>query len=175
MEWRPVIGYEELYEVSECGGVRRVGADRLGRRTNRGAALKPWLAGTTARYLHVHLSKNGHGQKVAIHRLVAAAFLGPRTTGRRKGDWQVNHRDGNTQNNDYRNLEYVTVQGNHDHAVSQGLTARGERNARAKLTEAIVRDIRAAVGTVKQIAVRFGVSEMTAYRVRRRLQWGHVA
>jgi hypothetical protein len=43
-----------------------------------------------------------------VHRLIAEAFLGP-------SDLQINHKDGNKQNNRIENLEWVTVQQNVDH------------------------------------------------------------
>ncbi|KAG5186310.1 hypothetical protein JKP88DRAFT_240912 [Tribonema minus] len=52
-----------------------------------------------------------------VHRLVAAAFLAPPSDKKA----QVNHKDGDTTNNNIDNLEYVTAAGNTQHAVDTGL------------------------------------------------------
>lgn len=82
-EWRPVVGYEELYEVSDQGRVRPVG----------GEVMKPQITGTSP-YLHVFLHKTGSKPKYAnIHRLVAIAFI-PNPEGKRC----VDHRGEKTDN-----------------------------------------------------------------------------
>jgi DNA invertase Pin-like site-specific DNA recombinase len=51
---------------------------------------------------------------------------------------------------------------------------RGEQNAAAKLTETQVIEIRAAVGTHKQIARQYGVAASTVGEIRLGLKWKHV-
>lgn len=70
------------------------------------------------------ISYNGIDKKVTVHRLVAMAFVG--------GDFslEVNHKDGNKDNNHYSNLEWVTSLENIEHAVDNGL-----REVHHKLTE----------------------------------------
>lgn len=62
-EWRPVIGFEGLYEVSDWGNVKN--------RFDRIIAKELTKHG----YLRVHLWKNGAGKHISIHRLVAEAFI----------------------------------------------------------------------------------------------------
>lgn len=58
-EWRPVVGYEGLYEISNIGNVRRLpGYVRTGR------GIRFWKGGPLklqngSEYFHVDLSKNG--------------------------------------------------------------------------------------------------------------------
>ena len=115
----------------------------------------------------------GHVRTEYVNRLVAAAFIGPCPEGQ-----EVNHRDGNKSNNSQRNLEYVTPQGNKDHAQTINCVARGERHGRAKLTAEAVREIRGAnitvVGTADALAEQFGVSPVTIGKVHRRETWRHV-
>jgi len=59
---------------------------------------------------------DGSRKSIFIHRLVMACFVGESDE-----DLQVNHIDGNGQNNRLDNLEYVTSQQNHQHAVNTGL------------------------------------------------------
>lgn len=83
-EWRPVVGWENLYEVSDHGRVRSL--DRLVvRKTGaqvmvEGRILIPQRTVTDAR-LCVTLSANGLKRGVPIHRAVLEAFVGPRPDG----------------------------------------------------------------------------------------------
>jgi DNA-binding transcriptional regulator YiaG len=52
--------------------------------------------------------------------------------------------------------------------------ALGERNAHAKLTKDQVRDIRAAVGTQREIAARYGVTASLVSMIRSGRIWRHV-
>lgn len=101
--WKPVVGYENLYEVSNLGRIRSF--DRWVKSKNgsiricRGRILKP---GTDKRgYLYVVLCKNNKQKTYKVHRLVAEAFL-PNPDNLP----QVNHKDENKQNNNVENLEF---------------------------------------------------------------------
>lgn len=71
--------------------------------------LKPFITGKG--YLKVDLHKDGKRTHKKVHRLVAEAFV-PNPANKP----QVNHKDGNKQNNSYTNLEWVTNQENVIHA-----------------------------------------------------------
>jgi hypothetical protein len=62
--------------------------------------------------------------------------------------------------------------------VSLALRARGskvgENNPRAKVTEYIVRQIRAFEGTNAEAARHFGVTRKSVYQIRTRTTWRHV-
>lgn len=62
----------------------------------------------------VNLSKNGKGNTKRVHRLVANAFLG-------ESNLQIDHIDGNKQNNRLDNLEYVTPKENTNRAWKKGI------------------------------------------------------
>lgn len=130
-EWRPVVGYEALYSVSSYGRIRR---DAPGPRTYPGKILKVQHNGRG--YLHVQLSKNNRQRHIPVHRLVAAAFLGP------ANGLQVNHMDLNKSNNRLDNLEYVTHSENMQHAFDHGRgrlgPTRGVRLARTLSREVVV-------------------------------------
>ena len=111
-QWKPVIGYETLYEVSDVGEVRRVAGYASSK--NGSLRLVPAHVMRQARsrgYSVVNLCKNGLPRYVKVHRLVAAAFLPADETRQ-----FVNHKDGNKQNNHVSNLEYVTTAENNRHA-----------------------------------------------------------
>src|SRR5205809_2699802 len=100
--WRPVVGYEGLYEVSDCGHLRRVGR-APGTRPGYPIRTPPNSDGYPQCVLH----DNGIKQSQRLHKLVAAAFLGSRPSGA-----EINHIDGDKTNNVPSNLEYVTHQCN---------------------------------------------------------------
>lgn len=129
-EWRSVVGYEGVYEISGLGRVRRI---KRACGTQTGRILKAaimWCG-----YLQLTLCSNGQRENHRVAGLVAAAFLGPRPH-----QHQVNHKDGNKLNNRSINLEYVTQSQNIQHAVVLGLYGdrRGSNNNLAKLTETTV-------------------------------------
>lgn len=106
--WKPIKDYEDLYEVSNTGKVRR-GEHELNRYSNnRGKG-----------YLCVALCKNGIRKRCTVHKLVAQAFL-PEI----KGKNQINHIDGNPSNNNLYNLERVSNRENTTHAYNTGLNSK---------------------------------------------------
>lgn len=103
--WKPVLGYEGLYEVSNCGRVRSLDTYRKGRNGSiifcKGKILKPFK--NTQGYLKVVLCKNGKVKTFRVHRLVAEAFISnPDNLP------CVNHKDENKQNNVVSNLEWCS-------------------------------------------------------------------
>ncbi len=143
--WRSVSGFP--YDVSSCGKVRN---------TKTGRVLKPGLTGLG--YPQVRLYTHGKQISMLVHRLVAAAFIGPRPAG-----LVINHIDGDKQNNDVANLEYVTQSDNIKHAHRIGLTnaPSGQKHYNAKLTDSQVAAIRVMYAnggcTHRALAQQFGV------------------
>ena len=116
IEWRPVPGYEGLYEVSNDGQVRSLDRPpRDGRAGTRGRVMRATRSGRGG-YLAVGLSKEGKVTRVTVHRLVALAFLGET-----QGDGPVvRHIDGNATNNVPENLAWGTVAENNRDLVRHG-------------------------------------------------------
>lgn len=71
--WKPVVGYEDLYEVSSFGRVRSL--DRISSNGHfyKGQILKQYK--DKFGYLSVGLSKNSCIKTYKVHRLVAFAFI----------------------------------------------------------------------------------------------------
>lgn len=112
--WKPVNGYEGLYEVSDKGQVRSIP-----RKDNKGAFHKGRILrerNTPRGYKTVMLSKKGVEKQYTIHSIVAIAFLGERNLG-----MEGNHKDANKDNNSVDNLEWVTRMENVKHSVANGL------------------------------------------------------
>lgn len=172
-EWRTTPGFEG-YEVSNFGRVRSYRAHG----GNRGGRLIETPRTKTTRrhstgYLFVVLqSEPGKSRPTAVHTLVAAAFLGPRPDG-----YQVAHADGNKLNARLENLRYATASENAQDKVAHGTAPVGERNARAKLTNAHVVEIKrcwAAGETQVSLARRFRVSRAAIQWVLNGRNWAHL-
>lgn len=160
--WKPIVGYEDAYSVSDQGRVKRTGAAKGGR---VGTILKP--RPTRKGYFRVSLC----GRDFAIHRLVLEAFCGPPPDDETQG----NHRNGDKSDNTLANLEWATPSENQQHALRTGLRtpARGAANGRAKLTADQAAEIRAARGRERQVdtAARFGISDVRVSQIQRGIGW----
>ena len=102
-EWRPIEGYEGLYEVSNTGQVRSVDRyviDSLGHRRFYKSKILSLLKGEYG-YIQVNLYCNGKNKKCLVHRLVIEAFL-PNPDNLP----EVNHLDEDKTNNRVDNLEW---------------------------------------------------------------------
>lgn len=106
-EWRKVAGTDGFIEVSNMGRIRSL---------LRG---KPYILKTTKDKKGYHrLRVTIHRQKMSfkLHRVVAAAFLDNQDQLP-----QVNHKDGNKDNNIVGNLEWISNKENANHAIKNGL------------------------------------------------------
>lgn len=118
--WKPVVGYEGLYEVSDHGRVRSLTRKikcKDGRtQTRKGRVLKANKANNTD-HLFVHLCKDLEGKRSrSVHSLVAEAFLGERPEG-----LNVCHWDDVPTNNHVSNLRWGTHSDNQQDRIRNGL------------------------------------------------------
>jgi hypothetical protein len=105
--WKPMVGYEGLYEVSNDGHARSVSreiVDSVGRRrTLKGKAVSFTI--NPRGYLTFHATKNGNRRTAFIHVEVAKAFIEKPISDERL---DVNHKDHNKLNCSIENLEWLT-------------------------------------------------------------------
>lgn len=108
LNYKPIPGYEGLYEVSACGKVRSLNF----KRTGKIRIMKPQIH--TNGYLCLTLYKNEQQEKCFVHRLVAFAFI--RNT---KNELEVNHKDWDKKNNNVSNLEWCSRRYNGNHRANK--------------------------------------------------------
>jgi len=162
-EWRavPFPQFSDLYEVSSLGRVRSCG---------RGSwkLIRPWRDGKG--YLCVQLYSDGRAVRHWVANLVLLAFHGPRPDGH-----QINHIDGNRENNSIDHLEFCTASENMKHACRMGLKRNdGQHNAAAKLgrAEVIAIGMNYLVGdSIAELARQFGVSYDTVRLIVKDKTW----
>ena len=140
-QWRPVVGYEGRYEVSDQGRVHSLVAP------GGPKFLRP---GSRKGYKLVRLYRRDASSKTwSVHRLVMNAFVGQMPEG-----LQTCHNNGDPADNRLSNLRYDTVSENardrfrHNPGYQKGRVReyiRGERHPRAKFTDAQIEE---AIGRV---------------------------
>ena len=118
-EWKDVVGYEGIYEVSNHGQVRThknktTYTNRHGIRHWKQRVLKE--KSKANRDVRINLWKNGKSKDFLVHRLVAEAFI-------QNPDNKptINHIGGNPRNNHVDNLEWATYYENNNHAFDNKL------------------------------------------------------
>lgn len=164
--WLPVPDFEDLYEVSDLGRVRKTTASYCcpAGYIMRGSKDKNG-------YPTVELGRKGLRKRTSIHRLVARAFIGPIPP-----DLVVNHIDGDKGNPKLDNLEIVSRREDAAHARRNGLSNNfGENAYFAKLTNKQVEEIRAGLKartlSFRKAAKKYGVCTNTIYRIASGFTW----
>lgn len=117
-EWRPVVGFEGSYEVSDLGRVRSVTRVVINIdgvvQTFHGKMLKPWSA-KCGGYRTVSMRRDRRTYRALVNNLVLEAFDTARPNGT-----VCRHLDGNPQNNRLDNLAWGTQSENLHDAVRHG-------------------------------------------------------
>lgn len=173
--WKPVRGYEGVYEISDLGRVRRLaksvacGAGGQYRRTLPPTVLRPQM--TRNGYQKVCLYADGVSENRLIHRLVAEHHLPPPVG----EQCEVNHIDLCKTNNRVSNLEWSTHRENIAHACAAGrFDAARNPNRRLKLSPADVAAIRESVAAgwlQRAIGARYGVQQSTVSKIVLGARW----
>lgn len=155
-EWRTIAGFPK-YEASNHGRVRR--GERL---------LVPVMS--ESGYPRVMLSNGSVRRYVQLGAAVLLAFVGPKPS----PEMHASHLNDDRFDNRPENLAWETPSENLARMTANGHRARGRRVKGAKLTDDLVREIRASSEPTKQIATRLGLSGRTIRHVRARDWWKHV-
>jgi hypothetical protein len=165
--WKPVVGFEGRYEVSNQGRVRA-----LPRFDARGhfwpGRLKKQV---TSKSGHKLVGLGYPSRPRLVHRLMLAAFVGPCPEG-----MEGCHRDGNPANNRLENIRWDTRAANVADAIRHGTATINENNGNAILTNEIVREIKRQLRdkTNIQLGKMYGVARQTIHSIRRGDSWRRV-
>lgn len=169
--WRPVVGYESRYEISNMGRlVCLFTRNQFGlypcRREVHGSRYNG--------YIRVIIMDKRVGRSCPIHRLVAEAFLI-----RPEGKTEVNHKNGKKEDNRLENLDWVTRSENIRHAHENGLMhpRRGEGCHLSKFKEWQVLEIRERFKNgekTSEMAKEYGVKHDTISYIVNRIFWTHI-
>lgn len=124
--WKYIPNYKG-YQSSNYGRLRSINYKRSGRTV----VLTP-SKGKDGYMQTMLLNDNGKYNSRKVHKFITLAFYGPIPE-----NMEINHKDGNKENNNINNLEYCTHAENCKHAVDNGLWTirRGDLNGMAKLTK----------------------------------------
>jgi hypothetical protein len=171
-QWRSIVGYEDVYEVSTDGDVRSL--DRV---NNVGCKLKGrplkvfrCIAKNGGRTAKVQLCDGGIQKTWLVSTLVMETFVGPKPV----DCTCVVHADGDGFNVSLDNLSYGTRFDVKAIIRQNGNEPRGEDRTRNVLTEKEVREIRLSPEKDHIIAPRYGVGAGTVWALRSRVSWAHV-
>lgn len=176
--WISIKEFDCQYQISESGRIRSVEGiiKRLNGRPyiRRSKILRP-SSTKKCRYLRGMVCVNKRNIPYKIHRLVAKYFVDNPL-----GKPEVNHIDGNTLNNHYSNLEWVTRRENIIHCVNNNLQTpfKGEEVGTSKLTSKEVISIRNEYKprhiTRSYLSKKYKVSEAAIKDILYRRTWKHL-
>lgn len=178
--WKPISGYESLYEVSNYGRVRSL--DHVTHQRNfKGNMKEMHYKGNLLKFDHgkvghcrVTLCRQNKTKRYLVHRLVLAAFGDIRSEERCYGC----HNDGNPLNNYIDNLRWDTQAGNMADKKKHSTWQGGENNSSNILTDANVRAIKnmLMLRYISRCAIAraFSVSSTTIYYIACGKTWSHV-
>jgi hypothetical protein len=123
--WKDVIGFKNIYQVSDQGRVKSLYTKNGHGKTYR----EHYMVGSynNGGYKRLLLNRDGVRTYANFHRLVALAFI-PNPENKKT----INHINGIKDDNRVVNLEWATLQENITHAVINNL--RGSPNRKIKLT-----------------------------------------
>lgn len=163
--WKPVVGFEDHYAVSNFGRVKRTAK---GRGTYIGRIVKK--SKHSAGYEALNLTDGVKKNYLLVHRIVCEAFLGRPPSERH----EVAHRDGNKKNNRLANLRWATpAENTYDNflnGTSPGVSSSNRRVLSDEDVMAIRQDRRAS----HEVAADYGVTDRNITAIWRRVTYKHI-
>ncbi|OQB09043.1 MAG: NUMOD4 motif protein [Parcubacteria group bacterium ADurb.Bin216] len=172
--WKPVVGYEGYYQVSNLGNVRSIdrtiNGGRWGTEKRIGMPIK--LRYTDDHHINVKLHKDGKRSTHHVAALMLEAFVSKRPDG-----MLACHNDGNGHHNELSNIRWDTPKGNSADTIKHGRQIKGEIHPSSKLKEEEVGMIKKLISngiSVSIIAKIFKVSRATINKIKFGVTWTHI-
>lgn len=172
--WKPVVGYEGLYEASDQGRVRgldrEIRSGKSGRRIWKGRVLVQ--EELRHGYMAVSLCKDGERWARAVHAIVLEAF-----SGLPPARHECAHDNNIRSDNRLSNLSWKTRKENFADKIRHGTQPRGETHWRSGLDAGTVlraRDLGASGAGPSAISRHLGVSRCAVKHILDRTSWRHV-
>lgn len=177
-QWKPIKGYEDYYEISDFGRVKSLArewfvGERFGKRVKGVTIAK---GGLNNGYVTHRLSIDGGMKSVMAHRLVAMHFIS-----NPESYPIINHLNSIRYDNFFKNLEWITYQGNAKHGYKYGNMKgrKGESHPLSKYTEREIRLMRQLYADGKysqrEIAKMFGDHQQNISRIVLKQRWKHIS
>lgn len=165
--WKNVIGYENIYQVSNLFNVKKISGLKQG-------ILKPQI--NKNGYFRIGLTKNNKRKQCLVHILVLESFVGPKPFPKAV----CRHLDGNSSSKNILNLKWGTAKENTKDSIKHGTkyipnTLKGSKHPMAKLNDWKLRVIRRLLEdgclTHREIAEIFEVKRECITKINNGIRW----
>jgi hypothetical protein len=156
-EW-VLCAVDPRYEASNLGRIRNAATKHIRKPSNAGEGYHSIVVSLQKKYVAYY-----------VHHLVARAFLGPIPIGQ-----EVSHKNGDKTDNRSVNLVYETHKDNVGRKALHGTVCKGVKVHGAKLTPLLAASMRLERKNgekVKDLAVKYGISQQQASRVCLGYDW----
>lgn len=132
LKFKPIPSFDNMYEINENGTILR------NVKTKKNLTIFLDKHHSKTGYYATFINFKGIVRRLMIHIAVAEAWIGPRPEG-----MEVDHRDRNPHNNDYRNLRYVThSEQMKNRILSNKIIEQGKANCRKYLVEQVMKPVK---------------------------------
>lgn len=166
--WRPIPGFEGIYEVSTLARFLSLLEEGSGR---TGGIMRPHLNKRWGRW-YITLYKDGRACQGTVAKWVALAFLGPRPKG-----LDVSHIDQNKTHDRPNNLRYLPRDKNIQEAVDADIMgSQSERHWKVRTSNEDVREIRRRYEAGQkqyELAAEYGITQSGVSLIVRRITRKH--
>lgn len=176
-EWKPIVGYESAYEISNLGRVKALSRTQK-MPGNGGFKVSPEIIlkqhKTNHGHLYIDLTKENKRKKYLIHRLVAIHFIS-----NPNNYPNVLHGDNDSTNNNKNNLSWGTQAMNMHDKIRHSTHKKGEDIPNCILTELQVKEIKTLYNkkkgfTYKKIGELYNVNKGTIGDIIKERTWKHI-
>ena len=166
-EWKDVVGYEGLYQVSNLGNIKSFKIYKEGK------LLKPKFDKDGYREIGIRDS-NGTRTFKRVHRLVAESFIDNPDNLK-----FINHKDDNPANNNVDNVEWCSIEYNNRYRFTNGNAShKGSKSPVATITEDVAIEIyklgHSGKYTEPELAKMFNATRSIVNKIRLNITWTHV-